>query len=69
MKFYFKKNVEEKIFSNVLLYYLLTIYEDINYRKFTVLPYGGFDGWDVYRTSRTITDDFKYNKYKKRYYC
>lgn len=41
-----------------------TIYEDINYRKFTVLPYGGFDGWDVYRTSRTITDDFKYNKYK-----
>nr|DAP21376.1 MAG TPA: GRIP-related Arf-binding domain [Inoviridae sp.] len=29
MKFYFKKNVEEKLFSNVLLSYLLTIYEDI----------------------------------------
>lgn len=41
-----------------------TIYEDINYRKFTVIPYGGFDGWDVYRKSRTTTDDFKYNKYK-----
>lgn len=41
-----------------------TIYEDINYRKFTVLPYGGFDGWDVYRKSRTTTDEFKYNKYK-----
>lgn len=41
-----------------------TIYEDINYRKFTVLPYGGFDGWDIYRASRTTTDEFKYNKYK-----
>lgn len=41
-----------------------TIYEDINYRKFTVIPYGGFDGWDVYRKSRTTTDEFKYNKYK-----
>lgn len=41
-----------------------SIYEDINYRKFTVLPYGGFDGWDIYRKSRTTTDEFKYNKYK-----
>lgn len=41
-----------------------TIYEDINYRKFTVCFYGGFDGWDIYRTSRTNTDKFKANKYK-----
>ena len=41
-----------------------TIYEDINLRKFTVCFYGGFDGWDIYRTSRTNTDKFKANKYK-----
>ena len=40
-----------------------TIYEDINLRKFTVCFYGGFDGWDVYRESRTNTDKFKGNKY------
>ena len=27
-------------------------------RKFTVVPAGGFDGWDVYRESRTNTDSF-----------
>jgi hypothetical protein len=27
-------------------------------RKFTVLPYGGFDGWDIYRESRTNEDRF-----------
>lgn len=41
-----------------------TIYEDINLRKFTVYPYGGFDGWDIYRGSRTNTDAFKATKYK-----
>lgn len=41
-----------------------TIYEDKNLRKFTVCFYGGFDGWDIYRGSRTNTDDFKANKYK-----
>ena len=41
-----------------------TIYEDINLRKFTVCFYGGFDGWDIYRESRTNTDKFKANKYK-----
>ena len=40
-----------------------TIYEDINLRKFTVYPYGGFDGWDVYRESRTNTDEYKSSKY------
>ena len=33
-------------------------YEQIYARKFTFAPYGGFDGWDVYRTSRTNGDKF-----------
>lgn len=41
-----------------------TIYEDKVMRKFTVYPYGGFDGWDVYRKQRTTTDEFRANKYK-----
>lgn len=41
-----------------------TIYEDVNARKFTVYFYGGFDGWDVYRNSRTTGDEFRANKYK-----
>ena len=41
-----------------------TIYEDIRLRKFTVYPYGGFDGWDIYRKARTNTNEFKANKYK-----
>ena len=40
-----------------------SIYEDINYRKFTVCFYGGFDGWDPYRSQRTNTNEFKANKY------
>lgn len=40
------------------------IYEDKNVRKFTVYPYGGFDGWDVFRGSRTNTNEYRYNKYK-----
>lgn len=43
---------------------LNTIYEDRKYRKFTMVFYGGWDGWDYYRSSRTITDDFKYVNYK-----
>ena len=31
-------------------------------RKFTVLPYGGFDGWDIYRERRTNSDDFVLGK-------
>ncbi len=27
-------------------------------RKFTFAVYGGFDGWDIYRTSRTNTDSY-----------
>lgn len=33
-------------------------YFDVATRKFTLVPAGGFDGWDVYRTSRTNTDGF-----------
>ena len=41
-----------------------TVFEDINARKFTLYPYGGFDGWDIYRGARTTGDEFKANKYK-----
>lgn len=40
-----------------------TIYKDVNLRKFTMCFYGGFDGWDVNRDSRTNTDNFKASKY------
>ena len=33
-------------------------YQEVFARKFTFAPYGGFDGWDVYRTSRTNNDKF-----------
>jgi hypothetical protein len=41
-----------------------TIYEDKRYRKFTVAFYGGWDGWDYYRKSRSNSDDFRYQKYR-----
>ena len=31
-------------------------YEKIYSRKFTVAPYGGYDGWDIYRTRRSNLD-------------
>lgn len=36
-------------------------YEKIFARKFTFAPYGGFDGWDVYRTQRSNLDTFLVN--------
>jgi hypothetical protein len=36
-----------------------TDYEKINSRKFTFAPYGGWDGWDIYRTERTNDDRYK----------
>lgn len=39
------------------------VYSDIRFRKFTCYPYGGFDGWDIYRENRTNTNDFRINKY------
>lgn len=41
-----------------------TIYEDKKYRKFTVAFYGGWDGWDYYRTSRSTSNEFRYKDYK-----
>jgi hypothetical protein len=36
-------------------------YEKVFARKFTFAPYGGFDGWDAYRTRRTNLDNFTIN--------
>lgn len=36
-------------------------YEKLYARKFTFAPYGGFDGWDVYRTRRSNLDSFIIN--------
>lgn len=38
-----------------------TDYEKIYARKFTFAPYGGYDGWDIYRTRRTNTDAYTIN--------
>lgn len=38
-----------------------TPYEKIYARKFTFAPYGGYDGWDVYRTQRTNGDNYLIN--------
>jgi hypothetical protein len=42
-------------------------YYRLNTRKFTLLAAGGFDGWDIYRESRTNTDRFQLGQsgYKK----
>ena len=42
------------------------LYKDINLRKFTVYPYGGFDGWDINRDHRTNTNEYRGNKYSLR---
>jgi hypothetical protein len=34
-------------------------YYNLKTRKFTLLPYGGFDGWDIYREYRTNGDNFQ----------
>lgn len=35
---------------------------NINYRKFTFVVSGGFDGWDIYRTVRTNSDAYVFGK-------
>lgn len=35
-----------------------TDYDKVNSRKFTFAPYGGFDGWDIYRDQRTNEDTY-----------
>ena len=39
-----------------------TNYESLFGRKFTMVPYLGWDGWDCYRTSRTNGDKYKLGK-------
>jgi len=36
--------------------------DNINFRKFTFAVNGGFDGWDVYRKVRTLSDSYIYGK-------
>lgn len=36
-------------------------YDKVYSRKFTLVPHGGFDGWDVYRTRRTNGDSYIIN--------
>lgn len=36
-------------------------YEKIYARKFTMAPFGGFDGWDIYRTRRSNLDNYTIN--------
>ena len=36
--------------------------DSINFRKFTFAVSGGFDGWDIYRSSRTNTDGYVFGK-------
>ena len=42
------------------------LYKDVDLRKFTVYPYGGFDGWDINRDHRTNTNQYRGNKYTIR---
>jgi len=55
-------NQEPRIGNEALM--MDTIYEDKRWRKFTLCFYGGFDGWDYYRKSRSNSDDFKYQRYR-----
>lgn len=41
-----------------------TDYEKVYARKFTFAPYGGFDGWDIYRTERTNNDRYLINGFQ-----
>ena len=34
-------------------------YKSLRSRKFTIAPHGGFDGWDIYRKTRSNTDDYR----------
>lgn len=38
------------------------VYSNASAIKFTLVPYGGFDGWDVHRTSRTNNGTFTVGK-------
>lgn len=49
------QTVEDVIADTTAAYY------DINTRKFTLVPSGGFDGWDVNRTERSTGDLYRLN--------
>jgi len=34
-------------------------YKKLRSRKFTLVPHGGFDGWDIYRKTRSNTDEYR----------
>jgi hypothetical protein len=36
--------------------------QNINYRKFTTVVFGGRDGWDIYRQNRTNSDEYIFGK-------
>jgi hypothetical protein len=38
-----------------------SVYNNIKTRKFTFVPSGGFDGWDVNNDIRTYSDDYRLN--------
>lgn len=38
-----------------------TPYQNLDSRKFTMMPYGGFDGWDFYRLGRTNSNRYGLN--------
>lgn len=50
--------VGNSIFTDVVSS-IATPYEFLNSRKFTLMPYGGFDGWDIHRRGRTNSNYFK----------
>lgn len=56
------EGIEPRIGSEDVMYG--TIYEDKKFRKFTVAFYGGWDGWDYYRTSRSTGNEYRYKDYK-----
>ena len=43
--------------------YEATVFADKKLVKFTANFSGGFDGWDIFRTTRTNTDDYQYNTF------
>lgn len=38
-------------------------YKELYARTFTLLPAGGFDGWDIYRTERTYSDEYTIQRF------
>ena len=41
-----------------------TMFNKVSTRRFTICAAGGFDGWDIHRTTRTNTDQYKVNALK-----